>query len=207
MAVMAAITMAEPPKTWLTQPGMPGPVRAPLVRDTPMPSATESPAMDARRGVRPSFVSMRMPVMLMVPNTLMVAPPMTACGMPESTAASLGMRPAAMRMMAAVENTRRLMTRVWVTMPTFWPKDDVGMAPKNAPTMVMMPWETRPPVSSCTLGSRSMPPTVAPVKLPMVSSEATMNTMVMLAMDAGTNLMANGMKCGSSNQLDATTAS
>ena len=63
----------------------------------------------------------RMPVMVMVANTEMVAPPMTHWGMVVSREANLGTSPATSRMRAARAKTARLMTRLTVTMPTFWP--------------------------------------------------------------------------------------
>ena len=69
---------------------------------------------------KPPDVIIRIPVMVMVAKTEMVAPPMTAWGMVVSTAANLGTSPAASSTRAAKANTALLMTRLTVTMPTFW---------------------------------------------------------------------------------------
>ena len=69
---------------------------------------------------KPPDVIIRIPVMVMVAKTEMVAPPMTAWGMVVSTAANLGTSPAASSTRAAKANTALLMTRLTVTIPTFW---------------------------------------------------------------------------------------
>jgi len=70
--------------------------------------------------VKWSEVIMRIPVMVMVAKTEIVAPPMTAWGMVVRTADSLGTSPATSRTMDAKAKTALLMTRFTVTMPTFW---------------------------------------------------------------------------------------
>ena len=86
----------------------------------PTPRATDRPTTVLLRGVKPPSVIMRIPVMVMVANTEMVAPPTTHWGMVERMEANLGMKPATSMMRAARANTARLMTLLTVTMPTFW---------------------------------------------------------------------------------------
>ena len=60
------------------------------------------------------------PVMAMVENTVMVAPPRTHWGMVVSSAENLGDTPASSKNAAARVNTVRLTTLLVVTIPTFW---------------------------------------------------------------------------------------
>ena len=69
--------MAEVPRMVVSQAGMPGPARDPVTSAMPSPKATEMPKTVQERGVRPSRTRMRMPFRVMVPKTLMVAPPIT----------------------------------------------------------------------------------------------------------------------------------
>ena len=62
----AAGVMALEPMTVVTQLGMPGPARQPVAIQMPRPKTTEVPTMVVVRGVRPSFVNMRTPFMVMV---------------------------------------------------------------------------------------------------------------------------------------------
>lgn len=120
MAMRAATTTEEEPNTVLTQAGKPSPARQPDTWVIPTPRATDRPTTELLRGVKPPSVIIRMPVMVMVANTEMVAPPMTHWGMVVSREANLGTSPATSRMRAARAKTARLMTRLTVTMPTFW---------------------------------------------------------------------------------------
>ena len=120
MAAMAVTTMGEEPNTVLTQTGKPGPWREPATWVMPTPRATARPTTELERMEKPPDVIIRIPVMVMVAKTEMVAPPMTAWGMVVSTAANLGASPAASSTRAAKANTALLMTRLTVTIPTFW---------------------------------------------------------------------------------------
>ena len=120
MAIMVASTTEDEPNTVVTQPGKPGPAREPLTCVTPIPRATESPTTVEERMVNFWEVIMRMPVMVIMANTDTVAPPMTLWGMVVRTEENLGTRPATSRTAAARVKTRRLITRLTVTMPTFW---------------------------------------------------------------------------------------
>lgn len=119
MAMIVQGVMAEVPKMVATHPGIPGPASYPLTWAMPKPKATETPKTMQARGVRPSFTRMRMPFNVMVPKTLMVAPPITGWGIMVRAAESLGTRPAARKTNAAPANTQRLMTRLETMMPTF----------------------------------------------------------------------------------------
>ena len=118
MATMVATTTGELPNTVSTQVGKPP--SEPSTWVMPMPMATARPTTALERMEKPSEVIMRMPVIVMVAKTEMVAPPMTHCGMVVRMEENLGTKPATARMMAAKANTARLMTRLTVTMPTFW---------------------------------------------------------------------------------------
>ena len=120
MAIRVATTTEEEPNTVGTQSGKPLPDRQPDTWVIPTPSATDRPTTVLLRAVKPPSVIMRMPVMVMVANTEMVAPPTTHWGMVERTEANLGMKPATSMMRAARANTARLMTLLTVTIPTFW---------------------------------------------------------------------------------------
>ena len=88
---------------------------------TPIPRAAASPTMVRLRMVKgPAETIMLTPVMAMMENTEIVAPPRTALGMVVSTAENLGTSPATPSTTAAKANTLRLMTLFMVTMPTFW---------------------------------------------------------------------------------------
>ena len=105
MAMRAATTTEEEPNTVLTQAGKPSPARQPDTWVIPTPRATDRPTTELLRGVKPPSVIIRMPVMVMVANTEMVAPPMTHWGMVVSREANLGTSPATSRMRAARAKT------------------------------------------------------------------------------------------------------
>lgn len=70
-------TTLELPNTVVTQAGNPARHAGPTVV-TPTPSATARPTTVELRMVKVCCVIIRMPVMVMVANTEIVAPPMTA---------------------------------------------------------------------------------------------------------------------------------
>ena len=78
--------MGEEPNTVCTQAGKPGPWREPATWVMPTPRATDSPTTALERMEKRSDVIMRMPVMVMVANTEMVAPP---AGRPPNRAPSM----------------------------------------------------------------------------------------------------------------------
>ena len=98
---MAVTTMGDEPNTVCTHAGNPGPWSAPATWVMPTPSATDSPTTALERMEKCSEVIMRMPVMVMVANTEMVAPPITAWGMVVRMADSLGTSPATSRIREA----------------------------------------------------------------------------------------------------------
>ena len=79
------------------------------------------------------------PVMAMVENTVMVAPPRTHWGMVVSSAANLGDTPASSKKPPAMAKTVRFTTRLVVTMPTFWEYVAVGRPPIRAARMLLVP--------------------------------------------------------------------
>ena len=139
MAMMAQGVMALEPTTVEIQVGMPSPARQPEAIQMPRPNTTEVPTMVATRWVRPSLVNMRMPFMVMVPNTPTVAPPMTGYGMAVSRAESCGNRPASAKTAATMAKTHLLMTLLEAMMPTFWPSALVGRPPRKAEMMLVTP--------------------------------------------------------------------
>ena len=156
--MMAVGVTALEPMTVDTQVGMPSPARQPLAIQIPRPKTTEVPTMVVVRCVRPSRVNMRTPFMVMVPKTPTVAPPMTGCGMAESTAESCGNRPAMAKTAAMITKTHLLTTLLEQMMPTFWPRALVGRPPSRPPTIEVRPWDTIAPESSRSVGIRSMEP-------------------------------------------------
>ena len=78
IAMIAVTTMGEEPNTVLTHTGKPGPWSEPLTWVIPTPNATDSPTTALERIVKWSEVIIRIPVIVIVANTEMVAPPITA---------------------------------------------------------------------------------------------------------------------------------
>ena len=85
----------------------------------PTPNAADSPTMVVLRGEMVSDAISFMPVIAMVENTVMVAPPSTHCGIVVKIAENLGIRPASSKNPPAKAKTTRLTTLFVVTIPTF----------------------------------------------------------------------------------------
>ena len=118
IATSVVSTTGEEPNTVVTHAGKPP--RAPCTCVIPVPMATAKPTTALERMEKPSEVIIRIPVIVIVANTEMVAPPMTLCGMVVRIEENLGTNPAMASTIAAKAKTERLMTRLMVTIPTFW---------------------------------------------------------------------------------------
>lgn len=85
----------------------------------PTPIAAASPTTVVERAVKGSCVINLIPVMAMVENTVMVAPPSTHCGIVVSSAENLGQSPQAKINSPVVANTLLATTLLEITIPTF----------------------------------------------------------------------------------------
>ena len=116
--MMVAMTTGDLPKIIATASG--NWLSAAEDCEMPTPSAADRPTMVVLRTLSVSEAMSFMPVMAMVENTVIVAPPSTHCGMVVRMAANLGEMPASSRNAPVSANTARLTTLFVVTMPTFW---------------------------------------------------------------------------------------
>ena len=114
-------------------------------------------------------VSSVMPAASTMPNIITPAPPMTGAGMIAITMASFGTNPATTRNSAPMVTTKRLMTPVKATSPTFCENDVFGSALKSAASEVPRPSPVRPPFISRVVGSRWSPALVSAEMSPTVS--------------------------------------
>ena len=159
------------------------------------------------RGVIFSLVISWMPLTTMEENIMTAAPPRTACGMMETSAPSLGMRPHKIRKTAPVASAPRLTTLVMATRPTFWLKEVLGRTPNAAAKEEPKPSQMTPPDSSLSEGSRFMPPSMTPEISPTVSTAVTMNMMRTGRMARISKTILTGTSFGMANQLACATLS
>ena len=157
------------------------------------------------RGVIFSLVMSWMPDTTMEENIMTAAPPRTAWGMMEMSAPSLGMRPQSIRKMAPVASAPRLTTLVMATRPTFWLKEVLGRTPKQAATVEPRPSQMMPPLSSLSVASRPMPPSMTPEMSPTVSTAVTMNMIMTGRMARRSKTILTGTSFGMANQLASAT--
>ena len=85
----------------------------------PTPIAAASPTTVVERAVKGSCVINLIPVIAMVENTVMVAPPSTHWGMVVSSAENLGQSPQAKIKSPVVAKTLLATTLLEITIPTF----------------------------------------------------------------------------------------
>ena len=71
------------------------------------------------RSLKPALAIILMPLIKIIPNTVMMAPPRTALGIAEKIAPSLGKKLEIIRMKAPVAMHQRFTTLVMATMPAF----------------------------------------------------------------------------------------
>ena len=85
-----------------------------------------------------------MPVAATMPNMTRPAPPSTTVGRDSTSAAIFGNSPSRIRMMPPVTQTKRLLTPVTATRPTFCEKLVYGKVLKMPPIKVPRPSVRRP---------------------------------------------------------------
>ena len=115
----------------------------------------------------PSLTRSLIPVIAIDANTEATAPPSTHCGIVRSNAENLGIKPATSKIPAEVANTFLATTFVEPTIPTFWLNVAVGGHPKNALTILLIPYPMIPPFNSLSVGNLSIPPVVVAEKSPI----------------------------------------
>ena len=93
---------------------------APLQNWVPRPNARDTPIIRQFRLEYPALARSFMPEVAIIANTTTVPPPITQLGMVDSTAPTLGQRPARKRIPQPTRITKREHTLVRATIPEFW---------------------------------------------------------------------------------------
>src|SRR5690554_50730 len=107
-----------------------------------------------------------------------VAPPITAGGIVDTSAPTLGIRPASIKNAAPTATTYLLMIFVNAIIPTFWLNEVFGNELKIADSEDVKPLAMTEPESSFSVGSLPAPPVVIAVTSPTVSTDVTINMII-----------------------------
>ena len=132
----------------------------------PTPIATANPTKVTFLTESSSSMISFIPVIVIEPNTVIVAPPSTASGIVVIRAPTLGISPAININPAEIASTSLLTTLVVATIPTFWLYVASGSPPNIAPTILEAPLPIIPPASSSSSSSLPSPPIVVAEKSP-----------------------------------------
>ncbi len=131
-------TIDNPVGSWLNRVGE-------TVGNSPRPTETATTRMLVLLNF--TRLRVRMPLAATIPNSATPAPPRTACGMPSTIPPSLGMRPSTISTAPAKVATKRDLTPVKETRPTFWAKAVYGKVLKMPPSTVDSPSARSPSAS------------------------------------------------------------
>ena len=128
------------------------------------------------RSLNPALAIILIPLIKIIPNTVMIAPPRTAFGIAEKIAPSFGKNPEIIKINAPVAIHHLFTTFVMATIPAFCPNAVFGSALNTAAVVEPSASARIAPEVSFSVASLSKPAMVIPEVLPIVSRPEVTNS-------------------------------